>query len=57
MPKGVWVQVPPALQTLIDKPLTIDGILVTENSEGEKYCFKILNLENKPSLYRGGLAL
>lgn len=42
---------------LVVEPLTIDGILVTENSEGEKYYFKILNLENKPSLYRGGLAL
>lgn len=42
---------------LVVEPLTIDGILVTENSDGEKYYFKILNLENKPSLYRGGLAL
>ena len=42
---------------LVVEPLTIDGILVTENSEGEKYYFKILNLENTPSLYRGGLAL
>lgn len=42
---------------LVVEPLTIDGILVTENSEGKKYYFKILNLENKPSLYRGGLAL
>lgn len=39
------------------EPLTVDGILVTETSEGEKCYFKILNLENRPSLYRGGLAL
>lgn len=39
------------------EPLTVDGILVTETSEWEKCYFKILNLENRPSLYRGGLAL
>lgn len=40
----------------IIEPLNKDGIIVTETDYGEKYFFKILNLENKPSLYRGGLA-
>lgn len=37
------------------EPLNSDGIIVTDN-ESYKYYFKILNLDNKPSLYRGGLA-
>lgn len=40
----------------IIEPLNKDGIMVTETDYGEKYFFKVLNLENKPSLYRGGLA-
>lgn len=40
----------------IVEALNKDGIIVTENDYGEKFYFKILNLENKPSLYRGGLA-
>lgn len=41
---------------LVVEPLTADGILVTETGDGYRYYFKILNLENRPSLYRGGLA-
>lgn len=41
---------------LVVEPLTVDGILVTETGDGDRYYFKILNLENRPSLYRGGLA-
>lgn len=41
---------------LVVEPLTADGILVTETGDGDRYYFKILNLENRPSLYRGGLA-
>lgn len=40
----------------IVEPLNKDGIIVTETDYGEKRYFKVLNLENKPSLYRGGLA-
>lgn len=40
----------------IVEPLNKDGIIVTETDYGEKYFFKVLNLESKPSLYRGGLA-
>lgn len=39
----------------IVEPLNKDGIIVTESDYGEKYFFKVLNLESKPSLYRGGL--
>nr|DAT77595.1 MAG TPA: ATPase [Caudoviricetes sp.] len=38
------------------EPLNKDGIIITENDSGKNY-FKILNLESRPSLYRGGLAL
>lgn len=41
---------------LVVEPLTADGILVTETGDGDRHYFKILNLENRPSLYRGGLA-
>lgn len=40
----------------IVEPLNKDGIIVTETDYGEKRFLKVLNLENKPSLYRGGLA-
>lgn len=40
----------------IVEPLNKDGIIVTETDYGEKCYFKVLNLENKPSLYRGGLS-
>ena len=36
-------------------PLTEDNIIVTENDYGDRYFFKVLNLESKPSLYRGRL--
>lgn len=39
----------------IVEPLNKDGIIVVESDYGEKYFFKVLNLESKPSLYRGGL--
>lgn len=29
--------------------------LITEDDYGDKYFIKVLNLDNKPSLYRGGL--
>lgn len=38
------------------EPLTKEGILAVEN-DYYKYYFKILNLDVKPSLYRGSLAL
>lgn len=38
------------------EPLNKDRIIVAESDYGEKRFFKISNLENKPSLYRGGLA-
>ncbi len=41
---------------LVVESLTADGILVTETKEGSRYYFKICNLEDRPSLYRGGLA-
>lgn len=39
----------------ITKPINEDGILVTEDDQGYKYFIKVLNVENKPSLYRGEL--
>lgn len=39
----------------ITKPINEDGILVTEDDYGYKYFIKVLNVENKPSLYRGEL--
>lgn len=39
----------------ITKPINEDGILVTEDDYGYKYFIKVLNIENKPSLYRGEL--
>lgn len=39
----------------IIKPINEDGILVTEDDYGYKYFIKVLNVENKPSLYRGEL--
>lgn len=33
-----------------------DGILVTEDDYGTRYYIKVLNIDTKPSLYRGGLA-
>lgn len=41
---------------LVVEPLTRDGILVTDTGDGDRYYFKILNLEERPSLYRGNLA-
>lgn len=38
------------------EPLNENGILITEDDYGDKYFIKVLNLNNKPSLYRGGLA-
>lgn len=40
----------------IVETLNDDNIIVTETDYGEKYFFKVLNLESKPSLYQGGLA-
>lgn len=37
------------------EPLNDKGVLVTEDDYGDKYFIKVLNLDNKPSLYRGGL--
>lgn len=39
----------------ITEPINEDGILVTEDDYGYKYFIKVLNVENKPSLYRGEL--
>lgn len=39
----------------IVKPINADGILVTEDDYGYKYFIKVLNVESKPSLYRGEL--
>ena len=41
---------------LIVQPIDLDGVLVTEDSD-KKWYFKILNLDSRPSLYRGGLTL
>lgn len=41
---------------VITQPVDKDGVLITEDDYGETYYIKIQNLENKPSLYRGGLA-
>ena len=32
-----------------------DGIIMLETEYGDDMAIKVLNLENKPSLYRGGL--
>lgn len=39
----------------ITQPVNEDGILVTEDDYGYKYFIKVLNIEDKPSLYRGEL--
>lgn len=39
------------------EPLNNKEVLVTENDYGERYFIKVLNLDNKPSLYRGGLEM
>ena len=39
----------------ITKTINEDGILVTEDDYGYKYFIKVLNIESKPSLYRGEL--
>lgn len=39
----------------VTESLTTDNILVTEDDDGDKYYFKVLDFENKPSLYRGEL--
>ena len=39
----------------ITKTIDEDGVLVTEDDYGCKYFIKVLNMENKPSLYRGEL--
>lgn len=39
----------------ITKTINEDGILVTEDDYGYKYFIKVLNIDNKPSLYRGEL--
>ena len=39
----------------ITKTIDKDGVLVTEDDYGYKYFIKVLNMENKPSLYRGEL--
>lgn len=39
----------------ITKPINEDGILATEDDYGCKYFIKVLNIESKPSLYRGEL--
>ena len=41
---------------LVVQPIDLDGVLITEDSDGRKWYFKILNLDSRPSLYRGGLA-
>lgn len=40
---------------VVVEPLNNEGIIVTENGY-YRYYMKVLNLDNKPSLYRGGLA-
>lgn len=37
-------------------PLTTEGFMSCETDYGRKYFLKVLNIENKPSLYKGGLA-
>ena len=39
------------ITSLINK----DGIIMLETEYGDDMAIKVLNLENKPSLYRGGL--
>ena len=39
----------------ITKTINEDGILVTEDDYGYKHFIKVLNIESKPSLYRGEL--
>ena len=39
----------------IVETLNKDNILITEDDYGSKYFIKVLNIENKPSLYRGEL--
>lgn len=36
-------------------PLTTEGFMSCGGNYGQKYFLKVLNIENKPSLYRGGL--
>ena len=36
-------------------PVDKDGFLTTEDEYGERWIFKVHNLDTKPSLYRGGL--
>lgn len=37
------------------EPLNNKGVLITEDDYGDRYFIKVLNLDNRPSLYRGGL--
>lgn len=39
----------------ITSPINKDGIIMLETEYGEDMAIKVLNLESKPSLYRGGL--
>lgn len=39
----------------IVEPIDEDGVLVTEDDYGCKYLIKVLNIDTRPSLYRGGL--
>lgn len=41
---------------LVVEPINDRGVLITEDDYGDKYFIKVLNLNNKPSLYRGNLA-
>ncbi len=41
---------------VVTYPLDKDGIIGTEDEYGRKLFFKVLNLDHRPSLYRGGLA-
>ena len=40
---------------IITSPINKDGIIMLETEYGDDMAIKVLNLENKPSLYRGGL--
>lgn len=38
------------------QPLDLNGVLIVEREDGSRYYFRIMNLNSRPSLYRGGLA-
>ncbi len=53
----IYMQVGSAFGTYgnIIRPVSRDGILVTEDEDGYKFFIKVTNIEYRPSLYRGEL--